>query len=64
MNDPELKWADNQAYHNYTLAVDPWSLGVVSFDGLDETGFPYQIGTTITNYADNLTTKPIDMSLN
>ncbi len=62
VNDPELIWADSQAYHNYTLAVDPWSLGVVSFDGLDEKGYPYQIGTTITNYADNLTTKPIDMS--
>ena len=62
VNDPELIWADSQAYHNYTLAVDPWTLGVVSFDGLDEKGYPYQIGTTITNYADNLTTKPIDMS--
>lgn len=62
VNDPELIWLDSEAYHNYSLAYNPWSLGVASFDGLDENGFPYNIGTTITNYADNLTSKPIDMS--
>ena len=36
-------------------------MGVVTFDGLDETGYPYEIGTSMTNYADKLTSKPIDL---
>ena len=62
INDPEKIWADSYVYHNYTLAKFPWSLGVASFDGLDENGFPYQFGTTLTGYADVLTSKPIDLS--
>ena len=64
INDPSKIWADDFAYHNYRFAVNPRSLGVVTFDGLDETGFPYEIGTSITNYADKLTSKPIDLSNN
>ncbi len=60
--DPSKIWIDSEAYHNFRFAVEPWSLGVVTFDGLDENGFPYDIGTTLTNYADHLTSKPIDMS--
>lgn len=61
-SDPDKYWADLSAYHNYTHAVDPWTLGVVTFDGLDETGYPYAIGTTQTGYADYLTSKTIDLS--
>ena len=64
INDPSKLWADDFAYHNYRFAVNPRSLGVVTFDGLDEMGFPYEIGTAITNYADKLTSKPIDLSNN
>jgi hypothetical protein len=64
INDPSKIWADDFAYHNYRFAVNPRSLGVVTFDGLDEMGFPYEIGTSITNYADKLTSKPIDLSNN
>lgn len=64
INDPSKLWADDFAYHNYRFAVNPRSLGVVTFDGLDEMGFPYEIGTSITNYADKLTSKPIDLSNN
>ena len=38
--------------------------GVVTFDGLDEFGYPYQIASAITDYADFLTSKPIDLSAN
>lgn len=55
-------WIDNEAYHNYSMGKDPWSLGVATFDGLDSKGYPYAIGTTTTNYADHLTSKPIDMT--
>ncbi len=62
LNDADAIWMDSEAYHNYTLAIDPWSLGVASFDGLDDTGYPYAIGSNTSNYADHLTSKPIDMS--
>ena len=62
INDPDLIWQDNFVFRNYTMAKDPWSLGVATFDGLDETGYPYAINTTLTNYADYLTSKPIDMT--
>jgi len=63
VSDPNALWLDRQAYHNYRYAFEPRSLGVVTFDGLDENGFPYAIGSNITNYADRLTSKPLDLSL-
>ncbi len=62
VSDPTSHWLDSYAYHNYQLALDPRSLGVVTFDGLNEQGFPYEIGTTATNFADKLTSKPLDLS--
>lgn len=62
INDPNLIWLDHEAYHNYSMAVKPWSLGVATFDGLDEYGYPYAFGTSTVGYADHLTSKPIDMS--
>lgn len=62
INDPLKLWIDQEAYHNYRFALEPWSLGIATFDGLDEFGFPYDFGSTTTNYADHLTSKPINMS--
>ncbi len=62
IQEPSALWLDDEAYHNYRFAVDPWSLGVMTFDGTDSKGYPYAIGTTITGYADHLTSKPIDLS--
>ena len=62
INDPSKLWIDSFAYHNYRFGLNPRSLGVVTFDGLDDNGFPYQINTALTNYADRLTSKPIDLS--
>ena len=62
INDPTKIWKESEAYHNYSMAVSPWSLGVATFDGLDEFGYPYAIGTTTSGYADHLTSKAIDMS--
>ncbi|MEJ6583492.1 MAG: T9SS type A sorting domain-containing protein [Crocinitomicaceae bacterium] len=62
ITNPELIWLDNEVYHNYSMALNPWSLGVATFDGLDEEGYPYAFGTSTTGYADHLTSKPIDMS--
>lgn len=62
LSDPNAFWLDDRAYHNYRYAVNPRSLGVVTFDGLDSDGYPYAIGTSITNWADALTSKPLDLS--
>ncbi len=62
LNDPNAYWLDNYAYRNYRFAYQPRSLGVVTFDGLDENGYPYAIGTTLTNYADYLTSKPLNLA--
>lgn len=62
INDENKLWLNESAYHNYRLAVEPWSLGVVSFDGLDEFGYPYNFGSTIPGTADTLLSKPIDMT--
>ncbi len=64
MNAPDKLWLNDQAYHNYRFAVEPWSLGVVTFDGLDENGYPYNFGSTINQENDVLLAKPIDMSIN
>lgn len=62
LNDPNAYWLDSYAYHNYRYAVNPWSIGVATLDGLDENGRAYLIGSTANNYGDYLTSKPIDLS--
>ncbi|MDG1912966.1 MAG: T9SS type A sorting domain-containing protein [Crocinitomix sp.] len=63
VNDTSILWQDNYACRNYTYAVDPWSLGVATFDGLDENGYPYAIGDDGAHgVADYLTSRPIDLS--
>lgn len=62
INDPEFVWMDSYVYRNYTLPLNPWSIGVATFDGLDETGYPYNFGSSSSGVADFLTSKPIDLS--
>ncbi len=62
INDPNAYWLDDFAYHNYRYAFEPRSLGVVTFDGLNADGYPYAIGTSLTNYADVLTSKPLNLA--
>lgn len=62
LSNPDAFWLDSRAYWNFRFAYEPRTLGVVSFDGLNENGYPYAIGTTSTNYADFLTSKPLDMA--
>ena len=62
VNSPESIWADSEAFRNYTKAINPPTLGVATFDGLDENGYPYEIGSAITNYGDHLTSKAINLS--
>jgi hypothetical protein len=62
INDPNKLWLTNQAYFNYRFARHPWSLGVVSFDGLDENGYPYNFGSSSVQMCDTLLSKPINLS--
>ncbi|MFK7982606.1 MAG: T9SS type A sorting domain-containing protein [Saprospiraceae bacterium] len=53
-------WMDNTVFINNTLANQPISIGVATFDGLDATGSPYGG----TGSADSLTSIPLDLSGN
>lgn len=64
VSDANAIWIDEFAHHNYTHAYNPWSLGVATFDGLDENGFPYSFASTTSGSADVLTSKTIDLSSN
>ncbi|TNE55788.1 MAG: T9SS type A sorting domain-containing protein [Bacteroidetes bacterium] len=61
IKDTNAFWLDHSAQHNYTNAINPWSLGVVTLDGSDENGFPYTFGSTTNDFNDVLTSKKIDM---
>lgn len=62
--DQNAYWIDQTANHNYTNAHLPWSLGTVTFDGLDENGMPYTFGSNSNDYNDYLTSKPIFLGSN
>ncbi|HLP13867.1 MAG TPA: T9SS type A sorting domain-containing protein [Flavobacteriales bacterium] len=55
-------WLDTYAYHNYRFGVNPPTLGVATFDGFDENGFPYDFTIpTSEGVGDVLTSKPINL---
>ncbi|MBT6030368.1 MAG: T9SS type A sorting domain-containing protein [Crocinitomicaceae bacterium] len=60
--DTGYLWIDKFAYLNNTYAVDPPSYGVVTFDGLDEVGYPYNFISTSAGQGDYLTSVPIDLA--
>ena len=62
LKDKNAIWLDDNVYRNYRLAKNPWSIGVATFDGLNRDGKAYMLGSTSVNYADYLTSKPIDLS--
>ncbi|MCO5247837.1 MAG: T9SS type A sorting domain-containing protein [Chitinophagales bacterium] len=56
------KWEDRLVFVNNTFGVKPPSLGVATFDGLDENGQPYSEYNKDFGQADKLTSLPIDLS--
>lgn len=63
LNNPNTIWLDNKAYHNYRFAVDPWSIGFATFDGVDTNGVPYNFGNPSAHgIADILTSKPVNLA--
>jgi hypothetical protein len=61
--DPNL-WLDKYVFINRTFAYCPPSLGVATFDGLNEKGYPYDFTApeSSSEGADTLTSKPIDLA--
>ena len=57
-------WMDNYVFINREFPKAPKTLGVATFDGLDNTGYPYDFSATATSsgQADYLTSKPINLS--
>ncbi|MCH2225942.1 MAG: hypothetical protein MK066_14325, partial [Crocinitomicaceae bacterium] len=63
MNDPSKIWIDHKVCRNYRYAIDPWSLGVATFDGVDSAGMPYDFGNLNSHGdADYLTSKSINLN--
>jgi hypothetical protein len=61
--DAAILWKDDHTFHNYTYAKNPQTLGVVTFDGLNRYGYPYNFqSANAKGLADVLTSKPINMS--
>lgn len=60
------KWVDSAVYVNCGYAIAPPSIGVATFDGLNDRGYPYNdalVNSTISSRADSLTSRPINMYL-
>jgi hypothetical protein len=53
-------WIDRFAYRNNRYAIGPPTIGVATFDGLDDVGYPYDfVNTSLTGKCDYLTSKPL-----
>jgi hypothetical protein len=62
--DPN-KWSDKKVYVNSGFPISPPSIGVATFDGLNENGFPYFPTLTnnqISRPCDTLTSAAIDLN--
>ena len=65
LSDLSKIWIDNDVYVNDNFPINPWTIGVATFDGLDETGYPYDWSSpTAVGWSDELTSKPIFLEQN
>ncbi|UII24619.1 T9SS type A sorting domain-containing protein [Fulvivirga maritima] len=55
-------WSTNGVFINNGMGVNPPSIGVATFDGLNSSGAPYVNSPTSTGITDSLTSKPIELS--
>lgn len=57
-------WIDDKVFINRTFAKAPITLGVATFEGLNNNGYPYDFtfGATSSAVADYLTSKPINLN--
>ena len=58
-----LLWEDSAVFVNRSYPINPVTLGVATFDGIDANGMAYDISaSTQGERADSLTSRPIDLS--
>ena len=57
----KTKWIDDYVYINNTFCIEPPSIGVATFDALNEYGEVYPYASTNPFIADILTSKPINL---
>lgn len=65
LKEKNALWFDQKktVYQNRDLAINPPTLGVVTFDGLNEKGMPYNaVSPNSYGIADVLTSKPINLN--
>jgi len=59
--DPN-KWEDNKVFINNTFCLNPYTIGVATFDGLNELGNPYNNSfANAQGGCDTLTSRPINL---
>jgi Secretion system C-terminal sorting domain len=58
----QSKWLDNYVFINNTYSNQQKTVGVATFDALDNTGRLYETASTYQFMADQLTSKPINLS--
>jgi hypothetical protein len=56
------RWSDRSVFVNNTFSVKQLSLGIATFDCLDENGMLYEEASTAVFAADKLTSKPVDLA--
>ena len=58
-----ILWQDSAVFVNRSYPVNPVTIGVATFDGLDASGMAYDISSSMQGQrADSLTSRPIDCS--
>ena len=59
-----LLWEDSAVFVNRSYPINPVTIGVATFDGLDAFGMAYDISASMQGKrADSLTSRPIDLSV-
>ncbi len=56
-------WLDSSVYINTNYGDLPTTIGVATFDGIDQYGLPHNAAATQDSIADNLTSLPIDLGV-
>ena len=57
-------WYENEVFVNSTYPINPPSIGVATFDGLDSTGYPYNfVNPGAYGLADKLTSKYLNLGV-
>lgn len=60
--DSAYIWVDTNVYRNNTFAINPVTIGVATFDGINSNGYPYDWSSpSAYGVADVLTSKPINL---